>query len=298
MSRPAIIVHGGCGKVEQSSIPERLQAVEEAAKAAWKLLLAGGSAVDAVEAAVLVLEDNPLFNAGTGSALNSEGRIEADAAIMDGARLDTGAVAAVTGIANPIRLARRVMEVGPPVFLVAKGAEQFARSQGMAQCPLERLVTSHRRQEWEDEHGTVGASACDTVGRLAAATSTGGHFNKLPGRVGDSPARRLRNIRQRAGGHIVHGKRRADHPHDAGAAGRVSISRARKPTGCLRQRAGAIRGDLRWRNRADSRRSPGAARARQEFRQYADLRHHGGWHRNALLGFLPLPEYTAPGGLR
>lgn len=187
MKRPAIIVHGGCGRVEESSIPERLRALEDAARTGWKMMLAGGSAVDAVEAAVLVLEDNPLFNAGTGSALNSEGRIEVDAAIMDGARLSVGAVAAVTGIANPIRLARRLMEVGPPVFLVARGAEQFARSQGIAQCPLERMVSAHRRQEWEDEHGTVGASACDTFGRLAAATSTGGHFNKLPGRVGDSP---------------------------------------------------------------------------------------------------------------
>src|SRR5581483_1731570 len=81
----------------------------------------------------------------------------------------------------------RVMEVGPPVLLVGKGAEQFARSQGIPNCELERLVTKHRRQEWEDAHGTVGASACDTFGKLATATSTGGHFNKLPGRVGDSP---------------------------------------------------------------------------------------------------------------
>lgn len=187
MNKPAIIVHGGCGNVEPSSIPERLKAAEQAAQAGWKTLLNGGSAVDAVEAAVLVLEDNPLFNAGVGSALNSEGRIETDAAIMDGSNLGTGAVACVTGVRNPIHLARRVMEVGPPVLLVAKGAEQFARSQGIPKCELERLVTKHRRQEWEDAHGTVGASACDTFGKLAAATSTGGHFNKLPGRVGDSP---------------------------------------------------------------------------------------------------------------
>jgi L-asparaginase / beta-aspartyl-peptidase len=187
MSTPAIIVHGGCGKVEQSSIPERSRGVEEAARAGWKVLSAGGSALDAIEAAVVVLEDNPLFNAGTGSALNGEGRIETDAAIMDGSTLAAGAVAAVTGISNPVRLARRLMEVGPHVFLVGKGAEQFARSQGMPRCELERLVTAHRRQEWEDAHGTVGASACDSLGRLAAATSTGGCFNKLPGRVGDSP---------------------------------------------------------------------------------------------------------------
>jgi beta-aspartyl-peptidase (threonine type) len=187
MNKPAIIVHGGCGNVEPSSMPERLRGVEQSAQAGWKTMLNGGSAVDAVEAAVLVLEDNPLFNAGVGSALNSEGRIETDAAIMDGSNLGIGAVAAVTGVRNPIHLARRVMEVGPPVFLVAKGAEQFARSQGIPKCELERLVTQHRRQEWEDAHGTVGASACDTFGKLAAATSTGGHFNKLPGRVGDSP---------------------------------------------------------------------------------------------------------------
>ena len=187
MKKPAIIVHGGCGKVEPSSMPERLKAVEEAAQAGWKTMLNGGSAVDAVEAAVLMLEDNPLFNAGVGSALNSEGRIETDAAIMDGSSLSIGAVAAVTGIRNPIHLARRLMEVGPPVLLVAKGAEQFAHSQGIPKCELERLVTQHRRQEWEDAHGTVGASACDTFGKLAAATSTGGYFNKLPGRVGDSP---------------------------------------------------------------------------------------------------------------
>jgi len=187
MSKTAIIVHGGCGDVAPSSIPERLQAVEEAAQAGWKLLSRGGSAVDAVEAAVRVLEDNPLFNAGVGSALNSEGRVEADAAIMDGATLSTGAVAAVTGIANPIHLARLVMDVGPHVLLVGRGAEQFARSRGIPKCDLEHMVTVPRRQQWEDAHGTVGASACDSFGRLAAATSTGGSFNKLPGRVGDSP---------------------------------------------------------------------------------------------------------------
>lgn len=187
MKKLAIIVHGGCGAVEESSIPERCRGVEEAAQAGWRVLSSGGSAVDAVEAAVVVLEDNPLFNAGTGSALNRDGEVETDAAIMDGATLSAGAVAAVTGIVNPIQLARRVMDVGPHVFLVAKGAEQFARSQGIAQCDPQRLVSPHRRQHWEELHGTVGASACDGLGKLAAATSTGGMFNKLPGRVGDSP---------------------------------------------------------------------------------------------------------------
>lgn len=183
----AIIVHGGCGKVEQDSIPDRMDGVKQAAKAGWKILLEGSSSVDAVEAAVAVLEDNPLFNAGTGSTLNSEGRIETDAAIMDGGNLTAGAVAAVTGILNPIHLARRVMAASPHVLLVGRGAEDFARSQGIAICDLKQLVTDRRSGQWEDAHGTVGATACDRNGRLAAATSTGGMFNKLPGRVGDSP---------------------------------------------------------------------------------------------------------------
>lgn len=187
MEKSAIIVHGGCGKIDRDSIPERKQGVERAAQAGWKILAGGGSAVDAVEAAVVVLEDDPLFNAGTGSVLNNEGRVETDAAIMDGSNLAAGAVAAVTGILNPIRLARRVLEVGPPVFMVAKGAEDFARRQGVALCDSGRLVTIPRRQQWEDAHGTVGACACDRTGKLAAATSTGGIFGKLPGRVGDTP---------------------------------------------------------------------------------------------------------------
>lgn len=187
MDKSAIVVHGGCGRIDPDSIPERKQGVERAAQAGWKILVSGGSAVDAVEAAVVVLEDNPLFNAGTGSVLNSEGRVETDAAIMDGSTLAAGAVAAVTGVLNPIRLARRVLEVGPPVFLVAKGAEDFARRQGIAFTDPGHLVTAPRRQQWEDSHGTVGACARDRAGKLAAGTSTGGIFDKLPGRVGDTP---------------------------------------------------------------------------------------------------------------
>lgn len=187
MSRPAIIVHGGCGRVDQNSVPERVAGVREAAQAGWKVLRRGGSSIDAVEAAVVVMENNPLFNAGTGSALNREGRVEMDAAIMDGANLAAGAVAAVTGVLNPILLARRVMDASPHVLLVAKGAEDFARGQGIKECDPASLITDRRRSQWEDAHGTVGASACDREGRTAAATSTGGYFDKLPGRVGDSP---------------------------------------------------------------------------------------------------------------
>lgn len=188
MNNQTIIVHGGCGTIDQSSIPNRIAGVREAAEAGWKVLQNGGSSMDAVEAAVVVMENNPLFNAGTGSTLNRDGRVEMDAAIMNGADLAAGAVAAVEGVLNPIKLARRVLEVSPHVLLVAKGAEDFANSQNMESgCDPARLITARRRKQWEDAHGTVGACACTRDGQLAAATSTGGCFNKLPGRVGDSP---------------------------------------------------------------------------------------------------------------
>jgi beta-aspartyl-peptidase (threonine type) len=187
MNKPGIIVHGGCGRVDKSSLSERKAGVKQAAEAGWAILREGGSAVDAVEAAVVVLEDLPLFNAGRGSVLNKEGRVETDAAIMNGATRAAGAVAGVTGILNPVRLARRVMEACPHVMLIGEGAERFARAQGIAQCDPEQLVVEYRRKAWERDHGTVGAVACDRDGRLAAATSTGGMANKLPGRVGDTP---------------------------------------------------------------------------------------------------------------
>lgn len=187
MSGPAIIVHGGCGRVDEASLTARGAGAKAAAEAGWKILRAGGSAVDAVEAAVVSLEDNPLFNAGRGSVLNRDGRVEMDASIMNGATRAAGAVAGVTGILNPIRLARRVMEASPHVMLIGAGAEEFARAQGICQCGEDELIADYRREEWEAEHGTVGAVACDANGKLAAATSTGGMKGKLPGRVGDSP---------------------------------------------------------------------------------------------------------------
>ncbi len=187
MSKPGIIVHGGCGRIDESTIEERQAGVKQAAEAGWAILSQGGSAIDAVEAAVVVLEDLPLFNAGRGSVLNREGRVETDAAIMNGATLAAGAIAGVTGILNPIRLARRVMDASPHVMLIGDGAELFARSQGFVRCDPRELIVERRQEEWEREHGTVGAVACDQAGRLAAATSTGGIANKLPGRVGDSP---------------------------------------------------------------------------------------------------------------
>ena len=210
----AIIVHGGAGIVT----PERAEGVQvgckEAALAGWRILEAGGSALDAVEAAVRSLEDNPMFNAGTGACLTSDGNIELDAGIMDGNTLQIGAIASIELIKNPISLARKVL-ASPHVLLVGKGAQTFAQEQGIPQCTFEDLLTERQHQIWqenkakgnaeagdeprylrrevasiearEDRHGTVGAVAIDMTGALAAATSTGGIPNKYPGRVGDSP---------------------------------------------------------------------------------------------------------------
>ena len=195
----AIIVHGGAG----TASPERSEILQtgckEAALGGWRILQEGGSALDAVEAAVRALEDNPSYNAGTGACLNSDGNIELDAGIMDGQGLHVGAIAGVERIKNPISLARKVLE-SPHVLLVGRGAEQFAQEQGISQCTLEELVTERQYKIWQeqqaqepqqvqpsDKHGTVGAVALDASGVLAAATSTGGIRNKYPGRVGDSP---------------------------------------------------------------------------------------------------------------
>ena len=186
-STPAIIVHGGAGRIREEELPERLDGCKEAARMGWKILQEGGSSLDAAEAAVVVLEDNPLFNAGTGSTLNSLGKIEMDAAIMEGDALRAGAVAAVQGVKNPIMLARRVMEDGRHVLLAGEGALLLARQIGFPECSPEALIVEHERKRWEEKHGTVGCVAVDANGKIAGATSTGGIFNKLPGRVGDSP---------------------------------------------------------------------------------------------------------------
>lgn len=184
---PALIVHGGAGPIKDDSLPARLEGCKTAALAGWKILSSGGSALDAVEAAVVALEDHPLFNAGIGSALTRLGTVEMDAAIMEGHSLRCGAVAAVSGIKNPVKLARRIMEDGRHVMLVSEGALWFAREVGFPEVPPESLISERAKQRWESSHGTVGCVAYDSQGRLAAATSTGGTFGKLPGRVGDSP---------------------------------------------------------------------------------------------------------------
>ena len=202
-SRPAIIVHGGAGDLgpedpSSSGGPDapRLAGVRRAAEAGFRVLFAGGGALDAVEAAVRVLEDDPTFNSGTGACLTAAGDVELDASIMDGATLRCGAVAVVKDVKNPVTLARRVMDRSSHVLLAGPGASAFAREVGIPACHSSILVTPAQLQRWRrlreegaaaPGKGTVGAVARDARGHLAAATSTGGMAMKLPGRVGDTP---------------------------------------------------------------------------------------------------------------
>jgi L-asparaginase / beta-aspartyl-peptidase len=187
---PSIIVHGGAGADPAEGRDELRDGVRTAALEGWRILREGGDALDAVERAVRALEDHPRFNAGLGSVLTSTGTIELDASIMEGDRLRCGAVAAVSRIANPVTLARRVMEASGHVLLVGDGALAFALAQGLRECDPESLVTPRQRTRHHERtaamKGTVGAVAMDRSGTVAAATSTGGLAGKLPGRVGDS----------------------------------------------------------------------------------------------------------------
>jgi beta-aspartyl-peptidase (threonine type) len=161
--------------------------MREAVAAGWRALAGGGSALDAVEASVRSLEDHPRFNAGRGSVLTSEGTVENDASIMEGDMLRNGAVAAVSGVRNPITLARRIMEDGRHSLFAGPGALDRARALGVELCDPAELITEHQRRRLAAlQAGTVGAVALDRFGTIAAATSTGGTSGKLPGRVGDS----------------------------------------------------------------------------------------------------------------
>ncbi len=226
MPIPAIIVHGGAGTVEDERRPRCLAGVERAARAGWEALARGGSAVDAVEAAVRDMEDDPEFNAGYGAVLNRLGTVEVDACVMDG-ELRVGAVAAVPWLRHPVTLARRVLEAGEHALLVAGGALLYAREFEIHPDPPESMIAPRSKKRWEAERDrraaeaaknsgaensatknsaekisneknstgknsggvgdTVGACAVDAQGRVAAATSTGGTPWKRPGRVGDSP---------------------------------------------------------------------------------------------------------------
>jgi len=202
-----LAVHGGAGnynKMTAEQIEMRRTAMLQAIRVGYAVLAHGGASIDAVEATLRVLEDTGQFDAGKGSYYTQEGVPEMDAAIMDGHTLSTGAVASVQHIANPIHLARLVMEKTPHVLLVGRGAEEFAKSQGIE---LVSPYYFYSEREWrryqqanparenkeksalpgDEEHGTVGAVALDQAGNLAAGTTTGGTARKMPGRVGDSP---------------------------------------------------------------------------------------------------------------
>ncbi|XP_033270224.1 isoaspartyl peptidase/L-asparaginase isoform X2 [Orcinus orca] len=198
MNPAVVVVHGGGGSNISKDRKERVrQGIVKAATVGYNILKEGGSAVDAVEGAVTVLEDDPEFNAGCGSVLNENGEVEMDASIMNGKDLSAGAVSAVRCVANPIKVARLVMEKTPHCFLTDQGAEKFAAASGIPTIPGEQLVTERNKKRLENEKlqksdyqknlGTVGAVAVDCRGNVAYATSTGGTVNKMLGRVGDTP---------------------------------------------------------------------------------------------------------------
>jgi beta-aspartyl-peptidase (threonine type) len=214
-----MLVHGGAWAIPDDAAEAHLWGVRNALEAGHKILIRGGCALDAVEAAVTEMEDDPTFDAGRGSFLTSDGRVQLDALLMDGGRMKAGGVACVERLRNPIQAARLVLEQSPHVYFVGTGAEEFARSHGMPLIDNAELVLDRERDRLKDaqerqaagladatfsgleddkgpetaiprmidsSHDTVGALALDVHGNLAAGTSTGGTLNKTPGRVGDS----------------------------------------------------------------------------------------------------------------
>ena len=215
---PTLLVHGGAWAIPDDAATAHLAGVSEALERGYAILSVGGSALDAVETAVTILEDDPAFDAGRGSFLTSDGRVQLDALLMDGGRMKAGGVACVERLRNPIQAARLVLEKSPHVYFVGIGAEQFAQAHGMTLIDNSKLVLDRERERLAqaqarakaglsdgtfsglrddkdpetaislgmDSHDTVGAVALDAHGNLAAGTSTGGTLNKTPGRVGDS----------------------------------------------------------------------------------------------------------------
>jgi beta-aspartyl-peptidase (threonine type) len=185
-----VVIHGGCGNPRGDAIADEdayHDALRSAVAAADSVLDAGRGAIDAAQAAVEVLEDAPQFNAGRGSVLTAEGIVEMDAALMNGADRNAGAVAAVTTPRHPIALARCVMDLTPHLMIAGSGAERLAAEHGVERMRGDWFITDRQRERWWRARGTVGAVVLDGRGLLAAATSTGGTTGQLSGRVGDSP---------------------------------------------------------------------------------------------------------------
>jgi L-asparaginase / beta-aspartyl-peptidase len=201
---PVLLVHGGAWAIPDDMVEAHLNGVRNALAAGWSALEKGGSALDAVEASVATLEDDETFDAGRGSFLNRDGKVQLDAFIMDGENLRAGGVGCVERIKNPIRAARVILEKSPHVYFVCEGAERFAEEQGIQLVDNSELVVPREVERWKNakeqkylttpsefcsptsSHDTVGAVALDAKGNIAGATSTGGTLNKAPGRIGDS----------------------------------------------------------------------------------------------------------------
>ena len=200
---PVLLVHGGAWAMPDDMVEAHIRGVNHAIAAGWRVLERGGPALDAVEEAVVIMEDDDTFDAGRGSFLNRDGKVQLDALIMDGATLRAGGVGCVERLRNPVRAARKVLSESPHVYFVAEGAEKFAAEHGILLCQNEDLVIPReveRLRAYQAQavsggndlftptisHDTVGAVALDQNGNIAAATSTGGTLNKAPGRLGDS----------------------------------------------------------------------------------------------------------------
>jgi beta-aspartyl-peptidase (threonine type) len=192
MNKIALAVHGGAWEIPNDVMETCRRAVKRALDRGWNSLTNGGSALDACEQAITELEDEPVFDAGVGSHLNRDGKVQLDAILMNGASLKSGAVIAVERICNPIRLARLILEKSEHMLLAGYGAEQFALEHGMALCDPKDLITEAEARLWASlsgravNLGTVGAVALDQHGNVASGTSTGGTLFKYPGRAGDS----------------------------------------------------------------------------------------------------------------
>jgi len=219
-TNPVLVVHGGAWAMPDDMVDAHIRGVNHALAAGWRVLERGGPALDAVEEAVVIMEDDETFDAGRGSFLNRDGRVQLDALIMDGATLRAGGVGCVERLRNPVRAARKILSESPHVYFVAEGAERFAAEHGISLCKNEDLIIAREVErlrayqasipisvarhspgtrlppesdlfagDFNDptvSHDTVGAVALDSNGNIAAATSTGGTLNKAPGRLGDS----------------------------------------------------------------------------------------------------------------